>query len=174
MTIICCWQQAGSPDLTPAQECVIQAARSGASFSSQASVGSVGGGPPPCQTPPSRHRLRSGSEAVERHVPESPPVVPSSSALPGPRHRGASPSRRPWSHISVEERDGEPPFIERHAGPSRSHPGLLKPALSPHTLPPAGAPYFSTQPPVGTEPSQLEQTQQAPTAQGHPGKTAQS
>lgn len=53
--------QGWAPGLSPAAwECVIQAARSGASFS-QAS-----GGPPPRQTPPSRRQLRSGSEADKR------------------------------------------------------------------------------------------------------------
>jgi len=55
------WPAAG-PHPILAWECIIQAARSGASFSSQASGASVSGGPPPRPTPPSRHRLRSGSE----------------------------------------------------------------------------------------------------------------
>ena len=53
--------QGWAPGLSPAAwECVIQAARSGASFSQ------VSGGPPRRQTPPSRRQLRSGSEAVKR------------------------------------------------------------------------------------------------------------
>ena len=56
-------QPAGPPNLTPAQECVTRAAQSGASSSSRASGGSVCAGLPLRQTPPSRHRPRSGSEA---------------------------------------------------------------------------------------------------------------
>lgn len=55
------WPAAG-PHPTLAWECVIRAARSGASFSSRASRVSVSGGLPPRPTPPSRHRPRSGSE----------------------------------------------------------------------------------------------------------------
>lgn len=132
------WQL--TPNLTPARECVIQAARSGASFSLRASGGSVSEGPPPHQTPPSHHQLRSGSEGREawpsvtasHTLSTCPPwtVVQMSARLGGLK-----------SWVSLEEGDEEVPFAERdklaHPRPC-SHQcihRLLTPVLSPHTLP---------------------------------------
>lgn len=105
-------QSAGPPNLTPAQECVTRAARSGASSSSRASGGSVCAGLPLCQTPPSRHRLRSGSEAGggKGHglSHRQPCLLPLPSL--GPGTRVPTPVGGLWSHDSLGEGDGETPL----------------------------------------------------------------
>lgn len=111
--------QGWAPGLSPAAwECVIQAARSGASSSQ------VSGGPPLHQTPPSHRQLRSGSEAVKRQGLRCQRLLCSSSLEPSPLRGLTSPT-------SLEDGGGRSPFHIEMCWPVEASIKVTTPNLPP-------------------------------------------